>query len=209
VRKISEKRSAALNGRAGTSLVPTSWRGRLVNYFFYQIGWLTSVLGAARGHPWSGAAVALVLVGAHVVLVRRRRAEMELILCAAVVGAVAESVQAALGLVSFHSGILVPSLCPPWIVVLWMQFATLLRFCLSWLSGRYRLASVLGLVGGPLAFFAGARLGAADLHPNRLLSLVSFAVVWAAAFPLLVRLAERHGALPGSYRWLDPRENDG
>lgn len=187
--------------------MPTSWRGHLVNYVLYQIGWLTCVLGAARGHPWSGSAVALVLVGAHVVLVRRRRAEIELILCAAGIGAVADSVQAALGIVSFPSGSLAPWLCPPWIVVLWMQFATLLRFSLSWVSGRYLLASLLGLVGGPLAFFAGARLGAADLHPNRVLSLVSFAVVWAAASPLLVRLAERHGALPGSYRWLDPREN--
>ena len=189
--------------------MPTSWRGRLVNYLLYQIGWLTCVLGAARGHPWSGAAVALILVGAHVVLVRRRRTEIELILCAAGIGAVADSVQTALGIVTFRSGSLVPWLCPPWIVVLWMQFATLLRFCLSWVSGRYLLASALGLVGGPLAFFAGARLGAADLHPNRVLSLVSFAVVWAAASPLLVRLAKRHGGLPGRYRWLDPHENGG
>lgn len=175
----------------------------IVNYAFYQIGWLACVLGAAQGHPSSGAAIALALAGAHVALVRRRRVEIELILCAGGIGAVVDSVQAALGLVTFRSGSLVPWLCPPWIVVLWMQIATLLRFSLSWVSGRYLLASLLGFVGGPLAFSAGARLGAADLHPSRVLSYASFAVVWAAALPLLMRLAERHDAARGSYRWLD------
>lgn len=144
---------------------------------------------------------------AHIALVRRPREEIGLILFSAGIGAFADSVQTALGLVSFRSGSLAPWLCPPWIVALWMQFATLLRFSLSWRAGRYLVALLLGLVGDPLAFSAGVRLGAADLHPNRALSLLSLGIVWAAAFPLLVRLAARHGASCGSYRWLDPAQN--
>jgi hypothetical protein len=187
-------------------VVRHSWRGRLLNFALYQVGWFACVLGAARGHPWTGAAIALLLIAAHVALARRPWEELALVLCAAGIGAVADSVQAQMGMIRFRSGSLAPWICPPWIVALWMQFATLLRFSLSWVKGRYLAASLLGLVGGPLAFSAGARLGAADLHPDRALSLVSIGIVWAAAFPLLVLLAERLGASRGSYRWLDPAE---
>jgi hypothetical protein len=190
-------------------VIPERWRERLLNLSLYQLGWFACVLGAARGHPWSGAFLGLVLVAAHVALVRRPSQEIELILLAAGIGAVADSAQAALGVVTFRSGSVVPWLCPPWIVVLWMQFATLLRFSLSWVSGRYLLASMLGIVGGPMAFFAGARLGAAELHPNLAFSLGSFAVVWGVSFPLLVRLAARHDAPRGSYRWLHAPETSG
>jgi hypothetical protein len=78
------------------------WRGRLVNFSLYQLGWFACVLGAARGHPWGGAAFALVLIGAHVAMVRRPLEEIELILFAAGIGAIAESVQASLGVITYR-----------------------------------------------------------------------------------------------------------
>jgi hypothetical protein len=49
---------------------------------------------------------------------------------------------------------------------------------------------VLGLVAGPLAYYAGARLGAVELsHPLRDLALL--AAAWTCILPGLVRLAER------------------
>ena len=59
-------------------------------------------------------------------------------------------------------------LAPLW-VGLWMQFATIMPFSLRWLSRRYWLSSVLGLVGGPLAYYAGQKAGAVDFLPLRLL----------------------------------------
>ena len=59
-------------------------------------------------------------------------------------------------------------LAPPWDVVLWMQFATILPFCLGWLSRRYLLCSVLGLIGGPMAFYAGEQIGAVSFLAPRL-----------------------------------------
>ncbi|MCE5246294.1 MAG: DUF2878 domain-containing protein [Candidatus Polarisedimenticolia bacterium] len=182
------------------------WRGRLLNGALYQVGWTACVVGVAHGRPWSGAAVALALVAAHVALARRPRLELELVLCAGAIGVVVESVQTNLGMIAFRSGSVVPWLCPPWMVVLWMQFATLLRFGLSWAAGRYGAAALLGLFGGPASFAAGVRLGAADLHPHAALSVLSFAVVWSAAFPLLMWLAARRGPARGSYRVVDPPE---
>ncbi len=162
---------------------------RLVNYILYQAGWLAVVAGAGRGRPWAGAAAALALVAVHVALARRRRDEILLAVACGTVGAIVDSIQTALGVLEFHAGQPVARLCPPWILVLWVGLATTLRFSLGWLSGRYVLAALLGLVGGPLAFRAGEAMGAVTF-PDRTRALLILAVVWCAAFPLLVRVSD-------------------
>lgn len=57
----------------------------------------------------------------------------------------------------------------PWDAIPWMQFATILPFCLRWLSRHYLLRGILGAIGGPLAFYTGERLGAVDFLEPRLL----------------------------------------
>lgn len=61
---------------------------------------------------------------------------------------------------------------------------------LRWLQPRPLLAAVLGLVGGPLAWYAGARLGALEL-PDPSLALSVLGAGWAALMPLLLWLASR------------------
>jgi hypothetical protein len=83
------------------------------------------------------------------------------------------------------------TLAPLWIVALWVQFGTVLHFCMRWLSKRYLLASVLGLVGGPMSFLAGERLGAATFGQPRALSLAILALSWSIVLPALVAIADR------------------
>jgi hypothetical protein len=111
-------------------------------------------------------------------------------LAAGAVGLILDSLQLWFGVFCFPSGVIVPWLAPPWEVVLWMQFATILPFCLRWLSGRYVLGSVLGFIGGPLAFYAGARLGAVSFLSPQLTHYAILGVVWALAFPLLLWLSD-------------------
>ena len=57
---------------------------------------------------------------------------------------------------------------------------------------------VLGAIFGPLAYWAGARLGAVEL-PQDHASLIAVAIEWAVAMPLvllMVRLSERFNARP-------------
>ena len=105
----------------------------------------------------------------HLALVRDREREAKLLLAAASLGLLLDSLQLNLGLFRYPSGTPVTGLAPPWIVALWLQFATLLHFGLRWLAGRYLLAAALGFVGGPLSFWvrlavrlpgAGLRVGA-------------------------------------------------
>ena len=83
--------------------------------------------------------------------------------------------------------------CPIWMAALWANFAGTLHFCLDWLRGRYRLASVLGAVGGPLAYYGGHRLGAMQLGGSVAVSLAVIAIEWVLVTPGLTYLSERPG----------------
>jgi len=119
----------------------------ILNYGLYQAGWFACVLGAAGGRPWLGMAAALLLTAVHVTLARSPGRELALVLLAGGLGAILDTLQMRLAVFAFPSGHLVGWLCPPWIVVMWMQFATLFHFALSWMGGRYALSALLGMVG--------------------------------------------------------------
>ncbi len=169
-----------------------------VNLALYQIGWLACVLGAGAGRAWEGAGLALILLAAHLILVRDRGSELKLILAAAILGLVIDSLQLNAGVFRYPGGTPIAGLAPPWIVVLWMQFGTLLHFGLAWLSGRYLLAGLLGFVGGPLSFFAGERAGAIEFAS--LAAYAALAVAWAVAMPTLVWLGDRLQPIEAGYR---------
>jgi hypothetical protein len=97
------------------------------------------------------------------------------------------------GVLAFDTGRVVPWLAPPWLIALWLQFATLLRFSLRWLDRRPALAGLLGLVGGPVAFLSGQRLGAVTFPAGTPIALAALGLVWAAVTPLLLAVAARLG----------------
>jgi hypothetical protein len=164
----------------------------LANVAAFQIGWFALILGAARGHPELGVLIGLAIVGWHLLLASDAAAELRLVALSAVVGAVFDSALAALGLIQFDSGTIAAWLAPPWMVVLWMVFATTLNVSLRWLKGRRLLGAVLGATAGPLAYYAGVRLGAAHVPDSMAGTLLAVAIIWGIALPLLVAASERY-----------------
>jgi hypothetical protein len=75
-------------------------------------------------------------------------------------------------------------------VALWALFATTLNESLRMLQTRPWIAALFGAVGGPLAYYAGAGLGALHfVDPGAMLGALT--VGWALATPLLLSLARR------------------
>jgi hypothetical protein len=161
-----------------------------LNIAAFQIGWFACVLGGAHGMAWAGSAVALGVVALHLKCAPRPRPEALLIACAAVLGLIADTLLIRGGWLEFNYGIIAPGASPHWMVALWMIFATTLNVSLSWLKPRWLLASGFGAVGGPLAYYAGAKLGAVTLW-DPLSALVAVAVAWAVAMPVLLWFADR------------------
>lgn len=171
----------------------------LTNAVLHQTGWFACVLGAAWGRGTAGAALALALTALHLVLAQRPGRELPVLAAAAVLGLTVDSLHAGFGVLAFN-GHEPGTLAPLWIVALWVQFGTVLHFCMRWLSKRYLLASGLGLVGGPMSFLAGERLGAATFGEPRTVSLIVLGLTWSVALPLLVAIADRFAPAAGRYR---------
>lgn len=173
---------------------------KIINIVFYQVGWFSCVLGAAYGFPYSGALGAAALVAFHLYLTDKRKAEIQLVSFACLLGVLIDSLQQAAGLFTFKVDPRWPLWLPLWVFVIWAQFATLFRFALHWLSGRYLLGALLGALGGPLAYWGGIRLGAASFGDSPFLALTVLAVVWAVVAPLLIWGRQKLASAEGCYR---------
>ena len=160
------------------------------NFVAFQAGWFACVMGAGRDWPYLGPAVVLVLVLVHLTLTPRPTAELRLLILLAVMGTFLDSLLAASGFVTYRGGYGLNWLAPAWITALWVNFATTLHFALRWLADRLWLAGVFGALAGPLAYYAGSGLGAAEL-PRGGLSLLALAIVWGAAVPFSMALSKR------------------
>ncbi len=163
----------------------------VANIVAFQFGWLACVLGAAWGLPWLGASLAAVIVAWHLTRATQPMREATLVLAAAGIGALWDSLLLALGWVEFPNGMLLAGTAPYWMVALWMLFATTLNVSLSWLKRRLLIAALFGAVGGPLAYYGGAKLGAM-VFVEPATALVALAVGWALLTPLLLQLARRY-----------------
>jgi len=179
----------------------SAFASKLLNVLLYQFGWFGCVLGAAWGSPVIGALIALALVASHLLLARARKSELLLICAAGLLGTVVDSLQQGLGILSFKTDSNWPFWLPLWVPVIWMQFATLFRYALYWLSGRYLLAALLGALGGPIAYWGGVNLGAAEISGEPALSLFFLAATWAVVTPALLWLSDQTADGEGGYRW--------
>ena len=162
----------------------------LVNFVAYQVAWFACVLGGAHALPWLGVAVTAAAVAIHLFLVPAPGRNAFLILTIAAIGALWDGLLAGLGLLEYPSGMVLHWLAPVWIIAMWAGFATLLPVSLHWLLGRWRLAIVFGAVGGPLAYYAGMRLGAVNF-PDPVAALVALAGGWSILMPLACWIALR------------------
>lgn len=162
---------------------------RVANFIGFQIGWFACVLGAAYGFLWLGPAVValLALLNLYERHPSQRLSEVRLLGLACLLGLLLDSLLAAAGVFTFLDRQLPPWLSRPWMVALWANFALTLRSSMAWLQGRYPLAALLGAISGPLAYWAGARLGAVEL--NGLYSIFFLAAVWLPTVPLLLWLS--------------------
>lgn len=162
----------------------------VINLVAFQVGWFGSVLGAANGYPLVGLLVVSAVVSLHVGMSVRPRRELALIAVAGILGALFDSVMARTGWLTYANGMIWDDTAPYWIVAMWLSFATTLNVSLRWLRGRIWAALAFGSIGGPISYLAGEQLGALQLE-NTVAALITLAVGWALAIPLLILLSQR------------------
>ncbi len=162
----------------------------IINLVVFQIAWLACVLGGAHGLPWLGVGVVALVVSLHLSLASEPTREVLLMVLVGLLGGLWDGLLVRFGFLEYPSGQIVPWFAPVWIVAMWVAFTTTLNVSLGWLKGRWYLASLLGAIGGPLAFFGGYKLGAVAF-PDTLVAMVVLAGGWSFLLPLVVWMA-RH-----------------
>ena len=163
--------------------------GWALNLVLFQIGWWAVVLTAAHGRPGIGIGVVTLSLVCQLAIARAPVAEAALVAVAATVGLVFDSLLLATGWVEFSGGALAGQLAPPWMLALWVNFALTLNVSLRPLQERPLLAAGVGMIGGPLAYWGGAQLGAMTFL-NAPAALGALAIEWAVMTPLLAGLAK-------------------
>ncbi|HQN65888.1 MAG TPA: DUF2878 domain-containing protein [Methylophilus sp.] len=161
------------------------------NFVLFQIGWFACVLCAAKGYPWLGVWASIIIMLIYVSVNTRKKQALELLAYALLTGLVFDAIPVYLGWVDFPA---MPywstALAPAWMLVLWGNLATTLNSSLGWLQNKPLLAASFGLIGGPLAYIAGQKLGAFNiLQFNKM--TIYLAVGWGLAMPMLFYLSNR------------------
>lgn len=161
----------------------------LANFALFQISWFACVLGGARNLAWYGVAVALLNLILQIYLSKNRQLDIRLVLSALALGLIFDAIPLHMGWISFAD---MPywsdALAPAWMLALWAMLATTLNVSLVWLKPKPILSVLLGALSGPLAYLAGAKLGAMQIH-NMQASMIYLALGWGLAMWFLFKLA--------------------
>jgi len=152
---------------------------------FYLI-WFACVLGAAKGWPWFGPGIGVVLLSIQYLFQRWYIKDydhlMMMMLSLLVVGTIIDSLLLYFGLINYIHNPFAPYCSPPWMMMLWLNFAMVYYSLLQSLWSRYVLLAVLCLLGFPLAYISGDLLGAATLSYGPYSSIL-VGIVWAVLLP--------------------------
>jgi hypothetical protein len=164
----------------------------ITQFLAFDAAWFAAVAGGAAGWPWTGSLPALLVVALHLAVTRQTAwQELKLVAAITVFGVLLETGLMAAGVISYVGAAPGQILPPVWIWALWVGFATLPNASLRWMQGRWKLQALFGLLFGPLAYWTGAKMGAASFPGATGTALVAIALVWALAFPTIMLLAER------------------
>ena len=163
----------------------------LKNFLLFQAGWFTCVIGGASSdYSWIGIAAVALIIAVHLSQASDIRNESTLIVITMILGTAWDSILVLSGLFTFMNGTIFTGLVPLWIIAMWALFATTLNVSMKWLKHKYLLAAVFGAVGGPVAYFAGHRIGAVEFS-DTFTVLLAVGAGWSVIMPVLMALAAR------------------
>lgn len=163
---------------------------KATNFVGFQFGWLACVLGGAHGLPWLGVFLCVPILAWHFKNAQSAWQEARLLLVVGLAGGMLDQLMLSLELLRYPAANWPEHWLPVWMWMLWMLFASTLNVSLRWLRGYTFAGILLGLLGGPLAYYGASRFGAVQLL-NGPVTLMSIGLVWAVSMPAMIWLSRR------------------
>jgi len=161
----------------------------LINFVLFQIGWFACVMSAANYIPLIGLCFAIIIMFIHIKLSPNPTNEIILLIVAMVIGLVWDSFIVYAGWINYTSGMMSNYLAPYWIIALWGLFATTVNVSLNWLKEKTIIAMLFGAIAGPLAYYAGYKLGALTFTDFNM-AMIALSIGWAIFTPFLLSFTD-------------------
>lgn len=169
---------------------------KAMNVIGFQTVWLACVAGAGHGDLWLGPVLALAFVAATLRFGDRARADLRMLMISLPLGFALDSALSWSGWLIYRQPWPWQFAAPVWIWGLWLGFAMTLNHSLAFLRDRPLLATLLGLFGGPMAYWSAAgAFDAIEFGAPVAWVMIAIALTWALVLPALFaidRRIERH-----------------
>lgn len=167
----------------------------LINAVLFKCLWLSCAFGTAKGLLWPAVIAFLALCIYQLWPSRRHPADFKVLAASLMLGILCDTVWIQSGMLEFTDARPWKEASPLWILLLWMGFALTINHCLSWLKSNWGLTALMGLIGGPMSYIAGAKIGALTFHASTLKLTIALAIAWAISMLILVKVGKTGDAL--------------
>ena len=156
---------------------------KLINFVLFQSIWFIFILSAAHDSLY-GALVGFCLLILQYLHGTKLFADCVLIGLAVVIGFIHDGLLKYFNFITYNI-VFIDFYSPIWIIGLWISFALTINHSLAWLQNKPVLQIFFGLIGGPLAYLAGEKLGAITLSHEY--TPYFLALSWATLTPVLFK----------------------
>jgi len=160
---------------------------KLINFILFQSIWFILILAAAH-ESFYGLVIGFLLILVQYWHGKLMVPDFKLILASVIVGFAHDTslnyfkfIQYNIDFNTYYS--------PFWIIGLWISFALTINHSLAWLGNNKLLQMIFGLIGGPLAYIAGEKLG--SIYMINTMTLYVLALSWACITPLLFQFKKK------------------
>ena len=157
----------------------------IVNALLFQATWFACVIGGAHSILWPALLSCGALMFWQLSPKRRHPSDVLLVIVAIVLGSVIDSLWIQGGFLSYQHQWPLKNTAPAWIIILWAAFALTINHSLNWLKLNPLLPALAGLIGAPLSYVAGEKLGAIKYQSDGLFVCSSIGIVWALVVSLM------------------------
>ncbi|MBU0946882.1 MAG: DUF2878 domain-containing protein [Proteobacteria bacterium] len=160
-----------------------------INFIAFQIGWFACVLGAGHDFFWLGPLTVAGVFFIHLFLNGNIIQESILGLIICCIGFSVDTFLTAFNVYTPMPHYFAHPISPPWLIFLWLNFATLVNVSLTWLQNKRILSALLGGIGGASAYYGGDALGALHFIEPVYPHIILTGIIWAGLTPFFLSLA--------------------
>ena len=162
----------------------------IINALGFQTAWWACIAGVGHDLEIPALIYGLVLAAFHIALTPKRWQEIQLVAITLALGVAVDTLLQATSIIHFY-GWSLGALSPFWLWLLWSLFAMTLNASLSFLQKMpWWISAMVGLLFGPLTYYAGAQLGAASFDSSWI-HIIALASIWMVALPFLLYIAKQ------------------